>query len=348
MHIQHILPTGLTGCYDTDGKSIDCAGTGQDAALQPGGSPVAWTPDRFTVLDELLVQDKATGLIWTKNSCQAAYPLNWQESFAYIEEMNGTAACGRTDWRMPNRRELRSLIDHSTKKPALPIGHPFQQVYLGWYWTSTTAAIAPSYAWYVHFAGGRMFYGNKDGYYWLWPVCGQSTSLAGTGADYCYDIDGHRIDCAGSGQDGALQMGASWPKPRFVTGADGILDKLTGLSWQRAARLGNPEFSWQEALAAVADLADETGLPWRMPTINELESMVDAARHSPSLIANHPFSDIQSAYWSSTTSGFETDWAYVLYMTKGAVGVGYKKNRDFALWPVMTKEEPVPITDGRG
>ncbi len=345
---QHILPTGLTKCYDADGKLIDCSGTGQDASFPTGGSPVAWTAERFAVLDDLLVQDKVTGLIWTKNSCPAEFPLNWQESLAYIDEMNETAACGRSDWRMPNRRELRSLIDHSRRKPALPVGHPFEQVYLGWYWSSTTAAIAQPYAWYVHFAGGRMFYGNKDGYYWLWPVCGQSAILAATGADLCYDTDGGRIACAGSGQDGALKMGAVWPAPRFVAGAEDIFDTLTGLTWQRLARFGKPDFSWQEALVAVTDLARVTGLPWRMPTINELESLVDAAQHSPALVGDHPFSDVQSAYWSSTTSGFESDWAYVLYMTKGAVGVGYKKNHDFALWPVMAQEGMVPKTDERG
>mgnify|MGYP002870248384 CR=1 FL=1 len=70
--------------------------------------------------------------------------------------------------------------------------------------------------------------------------------------------------------------------------------------------------------------------------INELESLVDASAHSPALSPGHPFTDLQQAYWSSTTSAFETDWAYVLYMHKGAVGVGYKKNRDFALWPVIS------------
>lgn len=344
MAVHHILPTGQTGCYDTNGTLIDCLATGQDAAFSSGG----FTADRFTVLDEQLAQDTATGLIWSINSCPADYPLNWLESLAYINAMNEMAACGRTDWRMPNRRELRSLIDHSRQKPALPAGHPFRQVFLGWYWSSTTAAIAPAYAWYVHFAGGRMFYGNKDGYYWLWPVCGQSPSLPATGAASCYDIAGGRIACADSGQDGALQMGGDWPAPRFVEGAEGVLDRLTGLTWQRSARLGNADLSWQQALTAVTEYAEETGLPWRMPTVNELESLVDAASHSPALIANHPFGEVQSAYWSSTTSGFETDWAYVLYMTKGAVGVGFKKNCDFALWPVMAQGQSVTNSNGRG
>lgn len=348
MPISHLLPTGLTSCYDADGRIIDCSGTGQDAALLSGNALAGWTADRFAVLDDVLVQDRVTELIWTKNSCPAEYPLSWQESLAYIDTMNETAGYGRTDWRMPNRRELRSLIDHSTRKPALSAGYPFQHVFLGWYWTSTTAAIAPRYAWYVHFAGGRMFYGSKDGYYWLWPVCGQSAILAGTGAACCYDEGGRAIACAGSGQDGALQMGVAWPTPRFIAGEKCVVDRLTGLNWLNPARLGESAVSWPQALATVAEYADATGLPWRMPTINELESLVDAASHSPALMANHPFDEVQTAYWSSTTSGFEIDWAYVLYMTKGAVGVGYKKNHDFSLWPVMEAEVSGPKKMGGG
>ena len=136
-------------------------------------------------------------------------------------------------------------------------------------------------------------------------------------------------------------MGAVWPTPRFIQGKDGVVDVLTGLP-------GIPRQDWasqvlpgRRHLAAAARYAEETGLPWRMPTINELESLIDAASHSPALMKDHPFVDIESAYWSSTTSGFEPDWAYVLYLVKGAVGVGYKKNSDFALWPVMPATESV-------
>ncbi len=76
------------------------------------------------------------------------------------------------------------------------------------------------------------------------------------------------------------------------------------------------------ALTVVGTYAKKSHLPWQMPTINELESLVDASIHSPALPAEHPFSDIQQAYRSSTTSSFETDWSYVLYIVKGAVGGG--------------------------
>ena len=288
-----------------------------------------------------LVRDRATDLVWTKNACPTEYPVSWQEGFAFIDRMNREASHGRSDWRMPNRRELRSLVDHDQRNPVLSPGHPFANVFLGWYWTSTTSAIAPRYAWYVHFEGGRMFYGKKDGYYWLWPVCGSSPLLARTGARRCYDDHGQEMPCDGCGQDGALRTGSPWPNPRFIATDIGIRDELTTLTWHAKAGLVKPAASWGEALATVASYRRKTGMPWRLPTINELESLVDASRHAPALPLGHPFADPHEGYWSSTTSSFATDWAYVLYLTKGAVGVGFKKNTDFSIWPVISDTDGV-------
>jgi len=333
MNSSHILSTGLTRCYNENGDVIECHDSGQDAEFLTG---IKWPAHRFETMGDHLVLDRATDLIWTKNSCLSEFPLTWQEGLEFVAQMNEEERFGRNDWRMPNRREMRSLIDHNSKKPALTRGHPFQNVFLGWFWTSTTAAIATRYAWYVHLEGGRMFYGNKDGYYWVWPVCGKTDMLPSTGARNCYDELGSIISCEESGQDGSLMLGVPWPEPRFRQSTFGILDMLTGLIWHEHASLGKQAVSWNEAFATIGTYARETNLSWRMPTINELESLVDASTHSPALPGEHPFSGIQQAYWSSTTSSFETDWAYVLYLVKGAVGVGYKKNSDFALWPVMS------------
>jgi hypothetical protein len=43
---------------------------------------------------------------------------------------------------------------------------------------------------------------------------------------------------------------------------------------------------------------------------------------------------MEEAYWSSTTSAFEPDWCMALYMHKGAVGVGQKKDENFSVWAV--------------
>ena len=57
---------------------------------------------------------------------------------------------------------------------------------------------------------------------------------------------------------------------------------------------------------------------------------LDAAR----VPAHHPFVEVQDIYWSSTTSLYEPDWAWALYMDKGAVGVGQKRFARFYIWAV--------------
>jgi hypothetical protein len=282
-----------------------------------------------------------------RNICPTEFPVSWQEGLDFVQQLNREKRFSKSDWRMPNRRELRSLIDHSAQRPALTAGHPFQNVFLGWFWTSTTAAIAPKYAWYVHLEGGRMFYGNKNDYYWVWPVCGSSNILSETGATQCFDAQGRIIACNGGRQDASLAMGISWPRSRFVSLQTGVLDSLTGLIWYNGNSLAGRPVCWSEALAVVCAYAEKTQFPWRLPTINELESLVDSSTHSPALPSAHPFVDIQEAYWSSTTSSFETAWSYVLYLNKGAVGVGYKKNRDFACWPVMSSNCRFPSSNKR-
>ena len=71
-----------------------------------------------------------------------------------------------------------------------------------------------------------------------------------------------------------------------------------------------------------------------LSNINELESLVDCSRHHPALPAEHEFTHVRKAYWSSTTSMFEPDWAWGLYLSTGAVGVGEKEGSHFHVWAV--------------
>jgi hypothetical protein len=327
--MKHVLNTGASKCFDQHGREINCLASGQDAAVQSG---IPWPDPRFEAVDDLIIEDHLTGLLWTKNSGLNDFPLDWQDSQAFIRSMNTELRFGRDDWRLPNRREMRSLIDHSTCLPALPNINPFTDINLGWYWTSTSSARNSNYAWYVHLEGGRMFYGRKTEFYWFWPVAGTSNVLPRTGEIACLD-EAPLL----TGRDGCLRMGVIWPEPRFIIRTDNVLDRLTGLTWYLNIGSQNP-LSWTEALAAVRALAKKTGVSWRLPTINELESLVDASQHDPALPADHPFLSLQNGYWSSTTSGYAPDWAFVLYLQRGAVGVGFKRNRDFHLWPVMTEQ----------
>lgn len=326
------LWTGQTSCHDENGGVISCAGSGQDAEFHTG---IPWLEPRFEARDEIVL-DRLTGLVWTRDANLAEYPVTWQEALDFVVGMNHNGALGFSDWRLPNRRELRSLMSYQTRKPALPEHHPFINVFSGWYWSSTTAAISPAHAWYVHMEGARMFYGGKDQSYLLWPVRGESRVLPATGQELCFDAQGREIPCRGSGQDGDWRSGSAWPRPRFREQGDRVLDRLTRLYWMRQADLMRRPVSWSEALAAVAahNRGQVQARNWRLPSINELESLVDCSTHSPALPAGHPFSDVRDVCWSSTTSLFEPDWAWALYLDKGAVGVGQKRQARFYVWAV--------------
>ncbi len=351
--------TGQSACHDEAGQEILCQGSGQDAEFsRPDPAP------RLIAQDEL-VEDALTGLVWTRSANILGYPLPWAEALATVAALNREGFLGHGDWRLPNRRELRSLVCHGASRPALPPGHPFRDVFLGWYWTSSTKAGQTTYAWNVHFEGGRMFYSRKDEYRLLWPVRGESGVLARTGQTACYDSAGLERFCvemgagmeAGTGQDGELRRGVAWPSPRLerVAGAmpgsvpgsvpGAVRDRLTGLVWLAPERLPREVFTWRGALDYVAE-GGSLGPGWRLPDINELESLVDAGRADPALppelLAGEGDGDAASStgegFWSSTTSGYDPAWAYVLYAQKGAVGVGFKPGREFHLWPV--RREP--------
>ncbi|MFH1820102.1 Lcl C-terminal domain-containing protein [Thiobacillus sp.] len=329
--VHGYLQTGQTTCHDSGGAAIPCAGSGQDGEFRRG---IPWPGPRFEGHGEVIL-DRLTGLFWTRNATPGELPMTWPEALAFVAAMNRERALGFSGWRLPNRRELRSLVGHQTRRPALPEGHPFANVFAGWYWSATSAAGVPAHAWYVDMDGGRMFYGGKDQSFLVWPVRGESQVLPATGQTLCYDDRGAVIPCAGTGQDGEFRAGLPWPVPRFSARDETVIDRLTGLVWRRAANLVPEGVIWQEALAAVARLnLDEGGRGWRLPSINELESLVDCAAANPALSPDHPFAQVRDVYWSSTTSLYEPDWAWALYLDKGAVGVGQKSQAHFHVWPV--------------
>lgn len=332
--VRHILHTGQTRCYDATGREIDCQGSGQDAECLRG---IPWPQPRFVVQGDVVV-DRATGLLWPQDGNIGGFPCTWEEAFASIAELNRQQYGGYSDWRLPNRNELRSLVSYQAKQPALPAGHPFVNIFLGWYWSATTAALHPAYAWSVHLEGARMFYGRKDQAYLFWPVRGAGNGLLpATGQQQCFAAEGRVIECLGTGQDGSLRLGSPWPDPRFVVTGEVVHDRLTELFWCKHADLTGEAVDWQQALEGVArwgQKADCENLCWRLPTINELASLVDCRTCSPALPEGHPFTGVQTGYWTSTTSFFETDWAWVLYLDKGACGVGHKPRKIFHVWPV--------------
>jgi len=286
--------------------------------------------------------------MWARDASLFEFPMTWNEALYSVHELNSSGLDGYHDWKVPNRKELFSLISHMTINPSLPVDHPFLNVFTGYYWTSTTCARLPGQAWYIHLGGARVFKGVKNYSYMVWPVrtaeqAGEST-LHQTGQKSCFDENGILTDCRGTGQDGEIQAGLSFDRNRFTGNEQGIQDNATGLTWLRKADACEGMTDWHSAFEVIAAMNSEGRYgchDWRIPNIIELESLTDMGRHSPAMPEGHAFNDIQDFYWSSTTSMYDTNYAWVLYMIDGAVGVGYKPLSEFYLWPVRGKERMV-------
>ena len=326
-----VAATGQRRCWDRFGEEIPCSGTGQDGELRPGRP---WPDPRFSA-DGGLVRDHLSGLTWLRDAGHFEWPASWHEASAAIAALNRTRHRGRGDWRLPDRRELWSLICFGARDPALPAGNPFRNVVLGWYWSSTSSARNADYAWAVQTTGGRVFFEHKERDAFVWPCAGTGRVLAATGQPVDRAPSGGAESSAEHRQVPAVH-GVVWPTPRFRAEGDGVRDLLTGLCWMERADLSRGAVDWVDALAAVDRINRERPHTprWRLPTIVELESLLDARQCDPSLPGGHPFRDVGPGYWSSTTSAYEPDWAMVLHMGRGAIGVGIKRDPRYRVWPV--------------
>lgn len=300
-----LLETDQTRCYDSAGIRIECRGTDQDAALP---KRLTHGASRFQARGGCVL-DTFTNALWCQNANPAEFPLTWEEARAIAADMAARKAFGQENWQLPSRRLLFSLISHQHVNPALPEGHPFENVFSGNCWTADTCSRLPDQAWHIHLGGGRIPHANKQDSCLLWPVCPPRA------------------------ESGAIQAASA----RFVIENRAVRDRLTGLLWLRDADPFNRPLSWQEALTA-AKRFNETAvcghLDWRMPNIRELESLVDLCADSPALAPDHPFGNVREVYWSSTTSVYEPRYAWALYTRDGMVGVGFKPDAVFHLWPV--------------
>ena len=123
-----------------------------------------------------MLNSSLTGLIWLKDANRFGQRI-WDNA---LSDANGLSegSCGLTDgstagdWRLPNHKELFSLIDAENYAPALPSGHSFTNVQSVYYWSSTTSAYDSAYAWSVRVDFGNVHLTSKGNDYYVWCVRG--------------------------------------------------------------------------------------------------------------------------------------------------------------------------------
>jgi len=148
----------------------------------------AWPNPRFTDNSNGTVTDNLTGLIWLKNANVFSGIRTWTSALTACSTL-ANGAGGLTDgsvagdWRLPNVKELQSLIDYGRASPALcnaagtgwwTAGDPFTGVVLSasYYWSGTTYAGNTAGAWVVNLADGDLIMNNKCNSSYVWPVRG--------------------------------------------------------------------------------------------------------------------------------------------------------------------------------
>jgi hypothetical protein len=121
-----------------------------------------------------------------------------------------------------------------------------------------------------------------------------------------------------------------------------VLDRETGLVWQRNPGLfpGEPNttpFTWEDALYHCYNSTNRGRMGWRLPTIDELSSLIDPfASGNPRLPSGHPFVDVQNNYyWSATTFPASVAAAFIYNVGIGHL-TGWDKTTPRLLWCVRS------------
>jgi len=99
------------------------------------------------------ITDTTTGLMWQQATAPGTY--TWEQALTYCENLTLPSG-GYSDWRLPNRNELQSIVDYNRYNPSIDTA-VFPGTVVSYYWSSTTDAIYSGHAWSVSFSSGNVY-----------------------------------------------------------------------------------------------------------------------------------------------------------------------------------------------
>jgi len=136
-------------------------------------SVTATTPDsQLTDNGNGTITDTKTGLMWKKcmegvtgNFCDtgAAATFTWQTALQQPGVVNGGGFAGYHDWRLPNIKELTSLVEEQCYDPAINLSR-FPNTPSSDVWSGSPGADYSGNAWVVHVGYGGSFDYFRYGY----------------------------------------------------------------------------------------------------------------------------------------------------------------------------------------
>ena len=310
-----------------------------------------WPIQRFTDHGDTIT-DNNTGLMWTKNANLPAGTRTWNNALAYIQDLNNNIVSNNTgysDWRLPNIRELASLLNYGEEFPGVWLANQGFTNFpaIANYWSSTTDANNSGFAYYIIGSTGIIESVDKavatDRY--VWPVRGRKfdlrSRLLATGQTTSY----------ASGDDGAYQMGEDIPYQRFYDNGDGTMtDRKTNLMWTKNANLNGVRI-WSGVHTYISGTINVTTKPggysdWRLPNVEELKTLIHFGKPSTAdwLKNEQGFINLPAGairYWTSTTYANDPNsQAWVVNMHAGSNGKvqGLLKADPYYVWPVRGGE----------
>jgi hypothetical protein len=280
-------PADSTCC---SGSSETCDGT----RLPLGGGP---NPGEFVVsTDGFTVTDTITGLVWQRDGsgmrpgCSGAEIVcPWDEANAYCA---GLTLGGFSDWRLPGRHELLTIVDLDFRVGNPPIdATPFPNTASEAFWTSSLFAGSSGSVWYMDFRN--------------------------------YALEGHALP--GNGLRVRCVRGRRCsPTSRFLILEGGIVrDLLTNLEWQQAS--SPTKIPWEEAVTYCSD----AGSGFRLPTRRELDSIVDLTVVSGAAINQTAFPNTPAeGFWTILSDGPHAPaWGIYFDFADSFSGQGYFRAR---------------------
>jgi len=246
------------------------------------------------------IQDKSKQYSWydpsdITNGGYAGVNTDGTDTNDYIRTLNTMAYGGFSDWRLPNINEMATLLNMDQANNGIQAKY-FPNSMQGGYWTSTTYAGDSQKAWQISFVTGKNAYDVKSKLMYVRAVRGSMTG---------YELS------------------------RFVNNMNGtITDTLTGLMWQKDDSQ-NP-LTWEEAITQFNDLLLADHTDWRMPTREELRSIVDYSRITPSIYINQFPNTVLGNYWTSTAHPFQENHIWCIHYYNGTDNYQSKNNQYFS------------------
>lgn len=160
----YLLPYGVIGAFGSESGYLMCV-SGEEY-----GKVTAETYSTVTENGAEMIRDLSTDLFWQKEPVKKA---TWKEALAYCESLD---YAGHSDWRLPNKNELLSLVDYSKiaaeaeaeeeeeteEEDEVEAISSFPGMTPDVFWTSTPAPV-DYYVWVLNMQGGAVFpYGEAS------------------------------------------------------------------------------------------------------------------------------------------------------------------------------------------